>query len=153
MITNFAEVVSSVLYRGSRPQVDDFKGQLAQMKSIVDLEGDDVSATEYTSVPEGVTFFWCPISLPDIYAEGFPAPLVDYALAYIEAAPKPVYVHCQHGEDRTGLLVAAYRIKKQGWAPQQAYQEALRYGYHPHFNAGLNKNFEALGVVITDWVI
>ena len=153
-IKNFAEVIPDVLYRGSRPSPEDFKQQLANMKSIINLEGDDVAAAEYQSAASlGMEWIWCPISISDIYAEGFPEPLCNYLLALMKWLPKPLFVHCQHGEDRTGLAVAMFRVEEQGWSPQQAYQEALRYGYHPHFNAGLNKNFEKLGAKISDWVI
>jgi protein tyrosine/serine phosphatase len=152
-IKNFCEVVPGILYRGSRPSPADIRGELSKMRTIIDLEGDDVSAEEFTSCKgSSISWLWVPISLADIYVDGFPDPLLDYLLDQIEACPKPLYIHCQHGEDRTGLAVAAYRIK-HGMSPQAAYDEALKFKYHPHFNAGLNKNFEKLGAKVTDWVI
>lgn len=46
---------------------------------------------------------------------------------------KRVLVHCYHGADRTGLIVAMYRIIEQGWSIEDAKQEmtAGGYGYHP----------------------
>lgn len=41
---------------------------------------------------------------------------------------QPVFVHCQQGEDRTGAMVAIYRIARQGWTPEHAYAEALALG-------------------------
>ena len=42
----------------------------------------------------------------------------------------PVYVHCFHGADRTGTLVALYRIVFQGWTKEQATYEMRRKGLH-----------------------
>lgn len=44
----------------------------------------------------------------------------------------PVLVHCQHGADRTGAMVAVYRVAVQGWSKQEALLEMTRggYGYH-----------------------
>jgi hypothetical protein len=47
----------------------------------------------------------------------------------------PVFVHCQKGEDRTGLVVGLYRVLNQKWAPQDAWNEMFKFGYHPHFRA------------------
>lgn len=46
---------------------------------------------------------------------------------------QPVLVHCKHGSDRTGMMVAIYRIAYQGWSKQQAIDEMLHggYGFHP----------------------
>jgi protein tyrosine/serine phosphatase len=44
---------------------------------------------------------------------------------------QPVFVHCQHGSDRTGTLVAAYRIVEQGWTREDAASELPNFGYHP----------------------
>jgi len=57
------------------------------------------------------------------------------ALAAIRRAESsgPVVVHCEHGADRTGLVVAMYRIAYQGWTKDAAVDELVHggYGYHP----------------------
>ena len=54
------------------------------------------------------------------------------ALQAIRDAEKPVLVHCQHGADRTGLVIAMYRIVEQGWTREKALEELRNggYGYH-----------------------
>ena len=44
----------------------------------------------------------------------------------------PVLVHCQHGADRTGSMVALYRIAVQDWTKEAAIREMTRggFGYH-----------------------
>lgn len=44
----------------------------------------------------------------------------------------PFLVHCQHGADRTGLMIAMYRIVEQGWDKREAIREMVHggYGYH-----------------------
>ena len=48
-------------------------------------------------------------------------------------AMQPVLVHCQHGSDRTGTMVAIYRIAYEGWTKQQATDEMIKggFGFHP----------------------
>jgi len=50
---------------------------------------------------------------------------------------KAVLVHCQSGAQRTGGIVAAYRILIEGEAPDQAFTEMERYGHSPHSNPKL----------------
>lgn len=47
-------------------------------------------------------------------------------------AGKPVLVHCYHGADRTGWVVALYRITYENWNKEEAIEEMLEggYGYH-----------------------
>ena len=52
----------------------------------------------------------------------------------------PIFIHCHHGQDRTGLIIGLYRVEAQGWAPAKAYQEMLVNGFHPNL-AGLDKYF------------
>lgn len=45
---------------------------------------------------------------------------------------RPIFVHCQHGSDRTGTMVAVYRTVIQGWTMEKALQEMTQgdFGYH-----------------------
>ena len=44
----------------------------------------------------------------------------------------PVFAHCQHGADRTGTMVATYRIVVQGWTREEAIREMRQgpFGFH-----------------------
>ncbi|MEW5735585.1 MAG: caspase family protein [Thermodesulfobacteriota bacterium] len=44
----------------------------------------------------------------------------------------PVFVHCWHGSDRTGTMVAIYRIAVQGWTKEEALREMTEGGYGFH---------------------
>ena len=44
----------------------------------------------------------------------------------------PVLVHCQHGSDRTGTMVALYRIAVQGWSKNEAIREMTEGGFRFH---------------------
>jgi protein tyrosine phosphatase (PTP) superfamily phosphohydrolase (DUF442 family) len=44
----------------------------------------------------------------------------------------PVLVHCQHGSDRTGTMVAIYRIAVQGWSKDEAIREMTEGGFRFH---------------------
>ena len=39
-----------------------------------------------------------------------------------------VFVHCMHGRDRTGTVIACYRIAEENWTSAQAKKEAKHYG-------------------------
>ena len=43
---------------------------------------------------------------------------------------KGTFIHCEHGEDRTGLVVGCYRLKML-WTKQEAYAEMLAHYFHP----------------------
>ena len=40
----------------------------------------------------------------------------------------PVFVHCQRGADRTGAVIASYRIEHDGWDNARALKEAMSNG-------------------------
>lgn len=50
-------------------------------------------------------------------------------------ANQPVFVHCAHGSDRTGLMVAAYRMAVEGWSREEAIDEMINggFGFHSVF--------------------
>lgn len=53
---------------------------------------------------------------------------VDRFLAILDdPANHPVLVHCRNGVDRTGYMLALYRIQRQRWTPEQALAEMRRF--------------------------
>jgi tyrosine-protein phosphatase SIW14 len=124
------ELVEPGLYRGHRPDTATLQ-QLKSLgvKTILDLE-DTQSAIKPESATArslGMTFISEPMS-------GFWAPN-DAEVDQIEAimadkSRRPLFVHCQHGEDRTGLIVGLYRVQTEHWTPAAAYREMLAKGFH-----------------------
>jgi tyrosine-protein phosphatase SIW14 len=49
-------------------------------------------------------------------------------LALIETAPAPVFIHCKHGCDRTGTIIACHRLRHDRWTATAALREAKAYG-------------------------
>ncbi len=44
----------------------------------------------------------------------------------------PFLIHCQHGADRSGIMIAMYRIVEQGWSKDEAIREMVDGGYGFH---------------------
>ena len=125
-ILNFGKV-SEHLYRGAEPDAAGVKN-LKQLgiATIIDLRnGREVRAEEAKdAATEGITYTNVPFA-------GLGRPTdkqVAQVLAIIEASPGPVFVHCEHGCDRTGTVIASYRIRHDGWSGEAAQKEADIYG-------------------------
>jgi tyrosine-protein phosphatase SIW14 len=70
------------------------------------------------------------------------------ALKMLREAEKPVLIHCWHGSDRTGFVVAGYRIVFQSWTREEAIEE-LRlggFGYHSDVYPNIIKTLRELDV-------
>ncbi len=74
------------------------------------------------------------IHMPLKTAELTYAQITEAVRAIVEAE-KPVLVHCWHGSDRTGAIMAAYRVIVENWSKEDAIKE-LRLpdlGYHENW--------------------
>jgi protein tyrosine/serine phosphatase len=40
----------------------------------------------------------------------------------------PIFLHCRRGKDRTGTIVACYRIQHDNWDNRRALEEAGHFG-------------------------
>ena len=59
---------------------------------------------------------------------------INAALAVISRpSNQPIVVHCRHGVDRTGIVIAAYRVKYQNWTVEAAVREMRQLGMHSQF--------------------
>ena len=57
-------------------------------------------------------------------------------------------VHCKHGSDRTGCVVAAYRMVFNNWSKEDAIQEFKdeKFGYHENMFPNLVNLLESIDV-------
>ena len=127
-VTNFL-VVSPTLFRSGQPAGPQGWRWLADagVKSVVKLNTEEESSDK-VALDLGLTVVYKPIPLHDqlIFRPDFQ--LMKDA---IEAMCVPgTLVHCEHGQDRTGLAVACYRVWKQGWSKSDAKAEMLQHGFH-----------------------
>lgn len=77
------------------------------------------------------------------------------ALREIRFAQKPLLVHCWHGSDRTGLVVAMYRLVFENASKADALAELRKpqYGYHEQYYAGIARYISRVDVSqIRQWV-
>lgn len=123
---NFGQV-GPALYRGAEPDAAclDHLVKLG-VRAIVSLRDDeeDTAREQRLAEARGLRFTNVPMSgvrRPD-------AEEVRRALEAIAASGnEPVFVHCKRGRDRTGVVVAAWRMTRDGWTVDQAYEEAKRF--------------------------
>jgi protein tyrosine/serine phosphatase len=134
--------VEGGLYRSARPQPAQFAEIKQTFKRILSLEGwveDRKEADELAPVlvlSDSITF-------ADIYFTGITQARLDFILQEIDAGLSfgKLLVHCERGQDRTGLVIASYRVRKCGWTKEAAMAEALTLGYRKYLNFGLNKTW------------
>jgi protein tyrosine/serine phosphatase len=125
-IVNFGKV-NDVLYRGAQPdEVGLSNLKRLGVKTIINLRmADDAWREEATkAAAHGIVYTNVPfraLSRPTDEQ-------VKIVLELINSMPGPVFVHCQHGCDRTGTIVACYRMKQEEWTFEKAMAEANRYG-------------------------
>lgn len=128
-LPNFHKVNSS-LYRGAQPNKGDYQ-EIANLgiKTVVNLrgEGEGVLQEEQEVRSRGLRYFNVPFK-----RAGRPNDAdIERVLSIINTPEyQPVFVHCKQGADRTGTVIAIYRITHDGWTSKEAKEEANRYGMH-----------------------
>lgn len=124
--------VDSRLYRGGQPTDEGYR-RLADLgvKTVVNLRTDEeVGLEETRHLVESLGMRW--VSLPmRAYGRPTDAQIDAFLQAVGDPRQQPVYIHCRQGKDRTGTMVAVYRIVEDGWEPERAYREARALGLTP----------------------
>jgi protein tyrosine/serine phosphatase len=116
--------VAKGFYRGGQPRRQGFE-YLKQLgvKTVINLRGGNREAEEVKSL--GLRYVHIPMRpwkrVPESKIQMFFQVLRD-------RDSYPVFVHCDHGSDRTGFMVGLYRIAFQDWSADRAYQEARAHG-------------------------
>ena len=122
-VNNFSEVNDHV-YRGAQPSNEGF-ANLAKLgvKTVIDLrESGSRSAHEAELVKSlGMRYINIPLA-------GYSAPSTDQVAKVMSILDDPsagkVFVHCRRGADRTGTMIALYRISHDHWDNRKALSEA-----------------------------
>lgn len=121
--------INDLLYRGGQPKDNGFE-RLAAMgiKTVINLRDDDrrEDAEEIEVRAAGMRYFNVPLN--DLFGRPSDEKMERILSIITEPENQPVFVHCRRGADRTGTVIAVYRIEHEGWTSQQAKAEAKRYG-------------------------
>jgi tyrosine-protein phosphatase SIW14 len=125
-LPNFSQVTPT-LYRGGQPNRLGYE-KLAKMgvDIVVDLrltkKGEESRAVkklgmQYVSIP-----WHCYFPRDGQFAR--------FLMILRDNPKKKVFVHCRYGDDRTGMMIAAYRMAVEGWNPKEARKEMEKFGFH-----------------------
>jgi tyrosine-protein phosphatase SIW14 len=122
-LPNYGEVTPE-LYRGGQPTAAGFE-KLSRMgvgivvdfgRSARDEKQTKKLGMEYVTIP-----WHCPFPKDEAFAE---------FLRLIQEHPgKKIFAHCRLGDDRTGMMVAAYRMGLEGWSADRAMNEMKQFGF------------------------
>lgn len=125
-LPNFHKV-SDTLYRGAQPTREGMRQlQRLGIKTVVNLRSFHSDRDEIGELP---------LRREHIYFKAWHAEdheITRFLKIVTDTNNTPVFVHCQHGADRTGLMCAIYRTAVQGWSRDDALQEMTTggFGYH-----------------------
>jgi tyrosine-protein phosphatase SIW14 len=125
--------ISDVLFRGAQPSPQG----LVELKklgvtTVVDLRGNRGPVNRERAQAEslGMRFI-------DIPVNGWSAPsnaqVAEFLKLFQQDPTQKVFVHCYYGRDRTGVMVAAYRMAQQNWTSDQAIAEMDSFGFRYYF--------------------
>jgi protein tyrosine/serine phosphatase len=125
-LKNFQQV-NDHIYRGAQPSSDGFRSlSHLGVKVVIDLRESGARArNEATQVQAlGMRYVNIPMS-------GVAAPTREQTLQVLallnDMSSGPVFLHCRRGADRTGTMIALYRISHDHWDNRRALDEAKTY--------------------------
>jgi protein tyrosine/serine phosphatase len=130
-IPNFYQV-DDILYRGGQPNQEGFKKLKSQgIKTIISLRGEDEELNQERQLAEAlsINFYNLPMS---VYKRPSDEQVLTFLGIVLNKDNQPVFIHCTSGRDRTGAIVAMYRVVVSGLTIKQAYKEAKALGFWPY---------------------
>jgi len=137
-IDNFGQI-NDHYYRGAQPEAQDFKDLAALgIRTVIDLQKDGSAEEQQLVERAGMKFYRIPMTTTDRPSD---AAVQQFLSLVNNPANQPVYVHCQGGRHRTGVMTAAYRMTQDGWTADQAYAEMKKYGFETLLGHPVLKKF------------
>lgn len=127
---NFGVVEEGKIYRGSQPNADEMENLYRHgVRTVVKLNLTDIEQERSETSEYGIRLMEFPLSAWTV-GTSKSCEMVERAYeAMSNPLNWPVYVHCDHGRDRTGFLVGLFRERVEGWTFAQVSDELARYGH------------------------
>jgi tyrosine-protein phosphatase SIW14 len=136
--------VNGNLYRGGQPE--DKHEAFEKLRElgidiIVNLRDDDDDIEEEQRRIEalGMQFIsipWSGYNYPDN------AQVAAFLRIVRDNPDKQIFVHCRRGAERTGVMLAAYRMSVEGWTPEQALREMNEFRFRGFWFRNLRRYVE-----------
>lgn len=124
-LPNFHEVTPT-LFRGAMPETAGFaeleRRGVRTVVSLRQLSRDVAPADCGLELREIPMWTWKPEE----------AQVIEFLALATDDRCQPVFVHCAHGADRTGLMCALYRVVVQDWSKDEALAEMREGGFGHH---------------------
>lgn len=121
-VPNFGQVTPT--YRGGQPAAEGFE-TLAHLGISIIVDTGRSKRDEGIIQRLGMTYrplpWYCPLPRDKVFAQ--------FIQIIRENPGKKIFVHCRLGDDRTGMMIAAYRMAVDGWTAKEAMQEMDAFGY------------------------
>jgi protein tyrosine phosphatase (PTP) superfamily phosphohydrolase (DUF442 family) len=136
--------VDDRLFRGAQPTEAGLKSLWdAGVRTVISLRDDNDLGFDERKVAESLGMQWVNVPIKDgsffTQSRRIPDAAIQAFFDAVDAAvPGPVFVHCRRGTDRTGAIVAFYRIARHEWDGEKAAREAREVGMRPWYR-GLQK--------------
>jgi tyrosine-protein phosphatase SIW14 len=131
-VANFHQVDEHV-YRGAQPTEEGLKSlSKLGVKTIVDLRGPGDHSGWEQKIVEALGMHYVHVPMRGMSAPSDEDVAKVLVLMDSPAASTnwPVFVHCKEGKDRTGTVIACYRIEHDRWNNEKALEEAHLHGMH-----------------------
>lgn len=124
-VPNFGEV-SPALYRGAQPSKEGFDALVKMgFDVVIDLRAGSRDGEREKISRLGLQY----VSIPWYCGHPDDTTVALFLSALRQNSGKKIFVHCKLGADRTGMMIAAYRIAEQGWDAEEARKEMQAFGF------------------------
>jgi len=143
---DYVAIINPELYRGAYPVENLPALKDLGIKTIINFRYMEIHSYEEEAEAAGFQYHWMPIN------PGVP-PDEKFIGRFFEIINnpenQPVYIHCNMGIDRTGLMSGIYRIEHDGWNNERAVREMEYFGHNElwHDLEEALKNYEKKGPV------
>jgi len=122
--------VTEQLYRGAQPVPAGYE-QLQQLgiAIVVDLHNHGAAERRERRAVESRGMRY--VSLPASPIQGPTGAQIAQFFQLLRDNPgRKIFVHCKHGADRTGVMIAVFRMAWEHWTPAQAMAEMHAFHFH-----------------------